>query len=464
MAANPGNGLSPQIRLLAEGEQRLLAGIGHVDPDNTASYRDHGGYSGLERAVAHLGAEGVVEEISQARLRGRGGGGYPTADKWRGARAGSADRRIVIANLMGADPTALGDRALVEGNPHLVLEGVLIAAFATGASEAILAVRRDWKVAIARLKAAIADAERSRFAGYLVMGTDFSCQVSVWEGSGALVAGEETALLAALAGDRGMPVIRPPYPTQRGLWGAPTTIHNGETLAHVAWILSHSAEAFASVGSEASPGTRLVSIYGRVVEPGVVEVPLGMPVGEVVRLAGGATGTVKAVFVGGPGGGALAEPELSTPYDYEPLREAGAGIGLGQMLVTDTATCMVDTARFFLDWSAREACGKAVPCRIGTRRLVEALDRVLAATPRPNDFTLLRELSRKVTDTALCNLEARAPGPMLTTLARFADEYRAHAERGECLAGACRVPEVPPLVTPLPDVEPAAPASSNEPR
>jgi NADH:ubiquinone oxidoreductase subunit F (NADH-binding) len=451
-----GNGLSPQIRVLPGGEQRLLAGIGHVDPERIDSYREHGGYAGLERAISHLGAEGTVSEVAEARLRGRGGGGYPTADKWRAARAGSADRRIVVANLMGADPAALGDRALAEGDPHLVLEGLLIAAFATGASEAILAVRRDWTTAIARLKAAVAEAEENRFAGYLVMGTDFSCNVAVWEGSGALVAGEETALLAALAGDRGMPVIRPPYPTERGLWGAPTVVHNGETLAHVAWIMSHSGEAFASVGSQASTGTRLVTIYGKVVRPGLAEVPLGTPIGEILRLAGGSPGATKAAFVGGAGGGALAGDELDLPYDYDELRAAGAGIGLGQLLVTDAATCMVDTARFFLDWSAREACGKAVPCRIGTRRLVEAVDRILAATPRPNDFTLLRELSRKMSDTALCNLEARAPNPMLSTLARFPDEYRAHAERGECLAGACRTAEVPPLVAPLADVEPAS--------
>jgi NADH:ubiquinone oxidoreductase subunit F (NADH-binding) len=457
-------GLSPQIRILSGGEQRLLSGIGHVDPGGIGSYREHGGYAGLERAIAHLGAEGVINEIAQARLRGRGGGGYPAADKWRAARAGSADRRIVVANLMGADPAALGDRALAEGNPHLVLEGLLITAFAIGASEAIVAVRRDWTAAIAGFKAAIAQAEEARLAGYLVMGTDFSCQVTVQEGSGALVAGEETALLASLAGDRGMPVIRPPYPAERGLWDAPTVVHNGETLAHVAWIMSHSAEAFASVGSEASPGTKLVTIYGKVPQPGVAEIPMGTSVDELLRLSGVAAGSAKAVFVGGPGGGALSGDELGLPYDFDELRAAGAGIGLGQVLVTDAATCMVDTARFFLDWSAREACGKAVPCRIGTRRLVEALDRILAATPRPNDFNLLRELSRKMTDTALCNLEARAPNPMLSTLARFPDEYRAHAERGECLAGACQTPAVAPLVAPLSDVEPASPAPTAETR
>jgi NADH-quinone oxidoreductase subunit F len=451
-------GLSPQIRILPRGEQRLLANVGRVDPGSINSYREHGGYAGLERAVAHLGPEGVLDEIASAVLRGRGGGGYPTAEKWRAARGAPGTRRIVVVNLMGADPTALGDRALAEGNPHLVLEGGLIAAFATGSSELVLAVRRDWLAAIERLRTAITEAEANRFAGYLVLGTDFSCQASVWEGSGALVAGEESALLAALAGDRGMPVIRPPYPTEKGLWGAPTTVQNGETVAHAAWILAHSAEAFANLGTKASPGTRLVSIYGRVNEPGLVEVPMGMPLGDIIGLAGGPVGTTKAVFVGGSGGGALAAGELRTPYDVEPLRDAGAGIGLGQMLVTDTATCMVDTARFFLDWSSREACGKAVPCRIGTKRLVETLDRILAATPRPNDFTLLRELSRKMTDTALCKLEARAPGPMLTTLERFPDEYRAHAERGDCPSGACRVDGVPPLLAPLQDVEPAASA------
>ncbi|HET6745691.1 MAG TPA: NADH-ubiquinone oxidoreductase-F iron-sulfur binding region domain-containing protein, partial [Candidatus Limnocylindria bacterium] len=423
-----------------------------------ASYREHGGYAGLERAVAHLGPEGVIKEIADAGLRGRGGGGYPTAHKWQSARAAAGARKIVVVNLMGADPTALGDRALAEGNPHLLLEGALVAAFATGASELVLAVRRDWPVAIERLRAAIAEAEANRFAGYLVLGTDFSCQASVWEGSGALVAGEESALLAALAGDRGMPTIRPPYPTEVGLWQAPTTVQNAETVAHAGWILAHSAEAFASVGSQASPGTKLVSVYGKVAEPGLVEVPLGTSISDVVGMAGGAVGSVKAVFVGGAGGGALGADELETPYDVETLRAAGAGIGLGAFLVADAATCMVATARFFLDWSAREACGKAVPCRIGTKRLVETLDRILAATPRPDDFTLLRSLARKMSDTALCKLEARAPGPMLTTLARFPDEYREHAERGVCLAGSCRVSEVPPLVVPLADVEPAASA------
>ncbi|MGH2456047.1 MAG: NADH-ubiquinone oxidoreductase-F iron-sulfur binding region domain-containing protein, partial [Candidatus Limnocylindria bacterium] len=449
-------GLSPQIRILPRGERRLLANLGRVDPDSLASYREHGGYAGLERAVAHLGPEGVIDEIAGAGLRGRGGGGYPTAEKWRAARSAAATRKIVVANLMGADPTALGDRALAEGSPHLVLEGLLIAAFATGASEAIVAVRRDWALAAERLKAAVAEAEAGHLAGYLVLGTDFSCQLSVREGSGALVAGEETALLASLAGDRGMPVIRPPYPTQSGLWGAPTTVQNAETLAHAAWIMAHSAEAFGTVGSTASPGTRLVTVYGKVGEPGLLELPMGTPLAEILTMAGGGVGVTKAVFVGGPGGGALSAAELSTPYDVEPMRAAGAGIGLGSMLVTDTSTCMVATARYFLDWSSREACGKAVPCRIGTKRLVEALDRVLAATPRPDDFSMMRALSRKVADTALCNLEARAPGPLLTTLERFPDEYRAHAERGECPAGSCRSEPVPPLIAPLAGIEPAS--------
>ena len=281
-----GTGLSPQIRILPRGEQRLLANVGRVDPNSLASYREHGGYAGLERAVAHLGPEGVIAEIADAGLRGRGGGGWPTADKWRAARAAAGSRKVVVVNLMGADPTALGDRALAEGNPHLVLEGALLAAFATGASELILAVRRDWTQAIGRLRAAIEEAEASRLAGYLILGTDFSCQASVWEGSGALVAGEETALLAALSGDRGMPVIRPPYPTEKGLADAPTTVQNAETLAHAAWILAHSAAAFTSVGSQASPGTKLVSIYGRVSEPGLLEVPAGNATGQDHRPGG----------------------------------------------------------------------------------------------------------------------------------------------------------------------------------
>jgi NADH-quinone oxidoreductase subunit F len=449
-------GLSPQIRILSGGEPRLLTDIGRVDPTSLDSYRQHGGYDGLERAVSRLGPEATIAEIETAQLRGRGGAGYPTAEKWRAARGQDDERKVVVANLMGADPTALGDRALAEGNPHLVLEGLLIAAFAVGASEAYLAVRRDWTLAIERLRAAVAEAEAAHLAGYLILGTDVSVQVSLWEGSGALVAGEETALLAALWGDRGMPVIRPPYPTERGFQKAPTVVQNAETLAHAAWIVAHSAEAFASVGSETSKGTKLVSIFGKIGEPGLIEVPLGIPLMQLLSAAGGGTGSTKALFVGGSGGGAVDAARLDTPYDYEPLEATGAVIGLGSILVTDATTCMVDTARFFLDHSAREACGKAVPCRIGTKRLVETLDRILAATPRPNDFTLLRELSRKMADTALCHLESRAPGPMLTTLERFPDEYRAHAERGVCLAGSCDTSNLAPLLSPLSGIEPVA--------
>ena len=442
-------GLSPQIRILPGGEQRLLADIGNIDPTSLASARKQGAYAGLTRAIEKLGAEGTIDEIAAAGLRGRGCGGYPTADKWRAARAAPGDSKVVVANLIGADPTALGDRALAEGNPHLIIEGLLIAAFATGASDAIIAVRRDWTAAIERLRAAVADAEAAHLAGYLVMATDFSCVVTVQEGAGALIAGEETALLAALAGDRGMPVIRPPYPTERGLRDAPTTVQNGETLAHVAWITRNGARKFRAVGSKEAPGTKLVSINGRVAQPGLAEVALGTPLSQIIAHAGGGSGETKAVFVGGTGGGAIAATQLDTPYDFDALHNAGAGIGLGQFLVADTDTCMVDTARFFLDYSAREACGKAVPCRIGTKRLVETLDRILAASPRPNDLVLLRELARKMSDTALCHLEARAPGPMLTTLDRFPDEYRAHAERGECLAGSCRTTRVAPLLVPL---------------
>lgn len=450
--------LSPQIRILPGGQDRLLTNIGRVDLSSLQRVREHGGYRGFERAVLRLSPEKVIAEIQASGLRGRGGAGFPTATKWSAARSSPGDRKIVVANLMAADPSALGDRALAEGNPHLILEGLLIAAYAVGASEAILAVRRDWTLAIQRLQAAVREATEARLAGYLVLGTDVSVQVSVWEGSGAYVAGEETALLHALEGDRGMPAIRPPYPAGRGLWGVPTVVQNGETLAHAAWILSHSADAFASVGGEPSRGTKLVTIMGHVAEPGVAEVALGTPLREVIGAAGGPTGTTKAVFVGGPGGGAIDAGALNTAYDFEPIESAGAVIGSGSVLVTDTSTCMVNSARFFIDFSAREACGKAVPCRIGTKRLVEAMDRILAATPRPHDGRLIRELSQQMSDTALCQLERIAPRPILSTLDRFPEEYRAHAERGVCLAGACGTPELPPLLQPVPGLD-AAPAA-----
>jgi NADH-quinone oxidoreductase subunit F len=449
-------GLSPQIRILPGGERRLLTDIGRVDPTSLSSAREHGAYAALERAVTKLAPEEVILEVEAAGLRGRGGSGFPTGEKWRAARDQAAERKIVVANLMGADPSALGDRALAEGHPHLVIEGLLIAAYAVGASEAIVAVRGDWVEAVDRLRTAAREATDAHLAGYLVLGTDTSIQLSVWEGSGAYVAGEETALISALAGDRGMPAIRPPYPATRGLHGVPTVVQNAETLAHVAWIVAHSPDAFASTGTDGSHGTKLVTIMGRVAQPGLLEVPLGTPLIDLLELAGGGTGTTKALFVGGPGGGAIDAGSLNLAYDYEALEGAGAIIGSGSVLVTDSATCMVDTARFFVDFSAREACGKAVPCRIGTLRLREALDRILAGTPRPNDVVLLRELSRKVSDTALCKLERLASGPILTTLDRFGDEYRAHAERGECLAGACRTSDLPPLLEPLEGLAPAS--------
>jgi NADH-quinone oxidoreductase subunit F len=449
------SGLSPQIRIVPGGEPRLLTDIGRVDATSLASYREHSGYAALERAITKLSPEEVIREIEAAGLRGRGGSGYATAAKWRAAREADGDRRIVVANLMGADPSALGDRALAEGNPHLVVEGLLIAAYAVGASEAIIAVRRDWTDALARLRAAVTEATEAHLAGYLIFGTDVSVQLSVWEGSGAYVAGEETALLNALAGDRGMPAIRPPYPATRGLRGAPTVVQNAETLAHVAWIGAHSPDAFASVGSESSRGTKLVTLMGRIGNPGLIEVPLGTPLLSLLEMGGGGTGTTKAFFVGGPGGGAIEAGGLDLAYDYDSLEGVGAIVGSGSVVVADTGTCMVASARFFADFSAREACGKAVPCRIGTLRLVEALDRILAASPRPNDVALLRELSRKVSDTALCKLERLAPGPILTTLDRFPEEYRAHAERGECLAGSCDVSRLPPLLEHLAGLEPA---------
>ena len=450
--------LSPQIRILGGGPHRLLTDVGRLDAGTLSSAREHGAYRGLERAITQITPELVIAEVEAAGLRGRGGAGFPTAEKWRVARATPSDRKIVVANLMGADPSALGDRALAEGNPHLILEGLLIAAYAIGASEAIIAVRRDWTLAIERLQAAVREATEARLAGYLVLGTDVSIQASVWEGSGAYVAGEETALINALQGDRGMPLIRPPYPASRGLWGVPTTVQNAETLAHAAWILAHSADAFASLGSDGSRGTKLVTIMGHVGEPGVAEVALGTPLHRLISVAGGAVGTAKAAFVGGPGGGAIDAASLDTPYDYESLEAVGAVIGSGSVLVIDSSTCMVASARFFVDFSAREACGKAVPCRIGTKRLVEAMDRVLAATPRPHDGSLLRDLARKMSDTALCQLERLAPRPILTTLERFGDEYRAHAERGVCLAGACQTSPIPPLLQPVPglDASPSA--------
>ncbi len=398
-----------------------------------------GAFEGLKRAVLELGPTGTIAAVASSGLRGRGGAGFPTGDKWRAAATTDAPRRYVVANGYGADPSARTDRMLLEADPFAVIEGLAIAAFAIGASEAIVAVRAEDEAAIAGLEAVIGAAEDAGFVGNDMLGSGHDLAVSVRPVQGAYMVGEETVLLKALESRRGQPEQRPPHPTTSGLFEMPTVVQNVQTLAAVPWILLHGADAFMAVGSQASPGTILVHVRGPERE-GVAEVPLGTPLREIVAL-GGAPGrgrSLKAVLVGGPSGGLLPPELLDTPYEFDALRAAGGHVGSGSVVVADDQACIVDLARLLTSFCSTEACGKSIPCRIGTRRLVEIADRVATGVPRPTDLQLLADLSSDIVASALCDHERLATLPLTSGMRYFRSELDDHLLRSTCPAGVCR--------------------------
>ena len=377
--------------------------------------------------------------VAASGLRGRGGAGFPTGDKWRSAAETEAPRRYVVANGYAADPGALTDRALLEADPYAILEGLAIAAFAIGAREAIVAVRAEDAEAVRRLEAAVGAAEDGGFLGPDVLGSGHDVEVTVRPVQGAYMLGEETVLLKALEGRRGQPEQRPPHPSTSGLFDMPTVVQNVQTLAAVPWIVVNGAEAFAAIGASGSPGTILTHVRG-LTHDGVAEVPLGTPLREVVAL-GGAAGrgrTLKAVLVGGPSGGILPPELLDTPYEFDALRAAGAHIGSGSVVVADDRACVVDLARLLTRFCSSEACGKSIPCRIGTRRLVEIADRVTTGVPRPTDLQLLADLSSDIVESALCDHERLATLPLTSGMRYFRSELDDHLLRSTCPAGVCR--------------------------
>lgn len=394
-----------------------------------------GAFTGLRAAVHDLGASGTVATIAASRLRGRGGAGYPAAEKWRAARRVDAPRRYLVANGYGADPGAQTDRFLIESDPFAVVEGTAIAAFAIDAGEAFIAVRAEATDAIRRLEAAIAAAEDANFIGPGMLGTDHVLTIRVRPVQGAYMLGEETVLLKALSGRRGQPEQRPPYPTESGLFGMPTVVQNVQTLAALPWILANGAEAFTKIGADASPGTILVGVRGPG-GAGIAEVPLGTPLREIVGLVDGSD--PKAVLVGGPSGGLLPPSILDTPYDFDALREVGAHVGSGSVVVADERACVVDLARLLTRFCADEACGKTIPCRIGTRRISEIGERVATGVPRPTDLQLLADLSADVVGSALCDHERLATLPFTTGMRYFRSELDDHIVRSSCPAGVCR--------------------------
>ena len=415
----------------------LLERAAATDPTDLDAAVRKGAFEGLRRSVRDLGPTGTIATLAASGLRGRGGGGFPTAEKWRVAASTEAPRRYVVAHGYGADPAAGTDRHLLEHDPFAVVEGTAIAAFAIGATEAFIAVRTEATETIRRLEAAIAAAEEAGFLGFDVLGSGHDLTMQVRPVQGAYMLGEETVLLKALEGKRGQPEQRPPHPAVRGLWGMPTIVNNVQTLAAVPWIVRNGADAFAAVGAR-TPGTILVQLRTPGGD-GIAEVPLGTPLRELVSLGGSLPRgrSIKAVLIGGPSGGLLPADLLDTPYDFETLREVGAHVGSGSILVADDRACVVDLARLLTRFCASEACGKTIPCRIGTRRLVEIADRAVDGRPRPTDMALLTDLSADIVASALCDHERLATFPLASGMRYFRSELDDHLLRSSCPAGVC---------------------------
>ena len=429
--------LSKQTRI-------ALRDCGIIDPESIDDYIAHGGYRAIAKVLGRMTPEDVIGEIDVSGLRGRGGAGFSTAFKWRAARATEPDetgQKYLICNADEGDPGAFMDRAVIEGDPHTLIEGMLIGAYAIGASVGIVYVRAEYPLAIVRLKKAIEDATAHGFLGSNILGSGFSCTIRIKAGAGAFVCGEETALIESLEGKRGMPRLKPPFPAQAGYWMKPSNINNVETYANVPWIIAYGGSAFAAMGTENSKGTKVFALSGKIARGGLVEIPMGTTLREVIfDIGGGIRGgkEFKAVQLGGPSGGCVPAAKLDTVIDYGELAATGAIMGSGGMVVMDESTCMVGMARFFLDFTAKESCGKCVPCRIGNQRLLEILDRIVDGRGEEGDIEKLEELCYAIKDGSLCGLGQTSPNPVLTTIRYFRDEFEAHIRDKRCPAGECR--------------------------
>ncbi len=418
-----------------------LRNCGIVDPTDINSYIARDGYKAITSILkGGVTPEEVIEIIKVSGLAGRGGAGFPTWFKWNAARASKGDKKYLICNADEGDPGAFMDRAVLESDPHNLLEGMLIGAYAIGSDEAVIYVRAEYPLAIVRLEAAIAEAEAAGYAGDNILGSDFSCHFRIKAGAGAFVCGEETALIESLEGKRGMPRLKPPFPAAAGYWQEPSNINNVETYANVAWIINNGGEAFAAMGTEGSKGTKVFALTGKIKKGGLVEIPMGKTLRDVIFGIGGGIkndAEFKAVQMGGPSGGCIPADLLDTVIDYKKLSATGAIMGSGGMVVMDSSTCMVGMAKFFLDFTAKESCGKCVHCRIGTKRLQEILTRIVEGNGKEGDVELLEELCSAVKDGALCGLGQTAPNPVLTTIRYFRDEYEAHINEKRCPSHEC---------------------------
>ncbi len=425
--------LSKQTRI-------ALRHCGLINPDEIDAYIADDGYQALEKVLKTMTPEQVIEEIKVSGLGGRGGAGFPTWFKWNAARQSKGEEKYLICNADEGDPGAFMDRAVIESDPHNLIEGMLIGAYAIGAKEAVVYVRAEYPLAIVRLTNAIKQAEERGYLGENILGTGFSCKMRIKAGAGAFVCGEETALIESLEGSRGMPRLKPPFPAQAGYWLKPSNINNVETFANITWIINNGGAAFSAMGTENSKGTKVFAVTGKVKRSGLVEIPMGKTLRDVIfGIAGGIRDghEFKAVQLGGPSGGCIPAHLLDTVIDYRALGATGAIMGSGGMVVMDETTCMVGIAKFFLEFTTRESCGKCVHCRIGTKRLSETLERIVKGEGKPGDIELLEELCLTIKDGALCGLGQTAPNPVLTTIRYFRNEYEAHINDKKCPAKEC---------------------------
>ncbi|HHE71747.1 MAG TPA: NADH-quinone oxidoreductase subunit NuoF, partial [Chloroflexi bacterium] len=419
----------------------VLRNVGKINPEDIEDYIAEDGYVALGKVLTEMTPEEVIEEIKKSGLRGRGGAGFPTWLKWQFARRAPGDVKYVVCNGDEGDPGAFMNRRVLEGDPHAVIEGMAIAAYAIGAQQGYFYVRAEYPIAIRTLRVAIQQAREYGLLGENIFGTGFSFDLEVRMGAGAFVCGEETALMQSIEGKRGQPRTRPPFPATSGLWGKPTNINNVETYANVPQILLKGGEWFASMGTEKSKGTKTFAIAGKVKRTGLIEVPLGITVREIVYDVGGGIlndKAFKAVQTGGPMGGCIPEQYLDLPVDYESLASVGSIMGSGGFVVMDEDTCMVDIARFFMEFAQEESCGKCVPCRVGTRQMLEILERICAGQGKPGDIERLETLGKYVKMGSLCGLGQGAPNPVLSTIRFFREEYEAHIYDKKCPAKVCR--------------------------
>jgi len=429
-----------EIPFYAKQNRVVLEHCGHINATSIKDYLALGGYTALEKALFDMTSEDILNEVTESNLRGRGGGGFPAGRKWRSCARQKETPRYIVCNGDEGDPGAFMDRSVMEGDPHRLIEGIIISGIAIGSGEGYIYVRAEYPLAVDRLRTAIAQAEEIGLLGDNILGTDFSFHMHINRGAGAFVCGEGSALTASIEGKRGMPRVKPPRTVEHGLFNKPTNLNNVETYANVPMIINRGAAWYKSIGPENSPGTKAFALTGTIRNTGLIEVPMGTTLREVIFDIGGGMrgdGKFKAVQIGGPSGGCLTEKHLDVPLDFDSLKKVGAMIGSGGMVVMDDKTCMVEVARFFMNFTQNESCGKCVPCREGTKRMLEILERIVAGNGQDGDIELLQELADTISHTALCGLGKTAPNPVISTIKNFREEYEAHIYDKRCPAGVC---------------------------